>query len=245
MPALVFRRVAKSYGKKPALRGVSFAVGEGEVYGLVGPNGAGKTTALRVAATLLKPDEGEVLVCGVDALKHSHEVRRFVAYVPEEAGAYPYMTGWEYLELMARLYRPGDYESVAREAAELSGLGAALKDKVKTYSKGMKRRLQLARALAVKPKLAILDEPTSGLDVSFSIEMREQIRAYAKEHGVSVLMSSHNMLEVERTCDRVGVLHSGLLLAEGSPSDLVSRYGASSLEEVFKAVVRGGSAPAG
>jgi ABC-2 type transport system ATP-binding protein len=122
-------------------------------------------------------------------------------------------------------------------ASEISGLGERLKDKAKGYSKGMKRRLLVARALMTKPKLAILDEPNSGLDVLHSVHVRTIIKSYVKEHNVSVLLSSHNMLEVEYLCDRVAILDKGRTVVEGSPTELKTRYKAVNLEEVFGEVV--------
>jgi ABC-2 type transport system ATP-binding protein len=124
------------------------------------------------------------------------------------------------------------------EAAEISGLGERLKDKTKTYSKGMKRRLLVARALMTKPKLAILDEPTSGLDVIHAYHVREISKKYAREHVVTVLLSSHNMLEVEHLCDKVALINKGRLVAEGAPKELKEKYGRANLEEVFAKVVK-------
>jgi ABC-2 type transport system ATP-binding protein len=126
---------------------------------------------------------------------------------------------------------------MVNEAAEITGLGERLKDKTKAYSKGMKRRLLVARALMTRPKLAILDEPTSGLDVLHAYHVREIVKRYVKEHGVTVLLSSHNMLEVEHLCDRVALLNKGKIVAEGKPQELKEKYGSTNLEEVFAKVV--------
>jgi ABC-2 type transport system ATP-binding protein len=126
---------------------------------------------------------------------------------------------------------------VVKEAAEICGLGDRLKDKAKTYSKGMKRRLLVARALMTKPKLAILDEPTSGLDVMHSYHVRAIIRRYVKEHGVTVLLSSHNMLEVEHICGKVALVNKGKIVAEGEPQELKHKYEGENLEDVFAKVV--------
>lgn len=227
--------LVKRYGDVPALKGVSFTVRQGEIFGLVGPNGAGKTTTLRILATLLTPTSGRVEVLGHDVVTERDEVRKLISYLPEEAGAYPYLTGREYLELMAKIYRAGP--GAVEEGIKIAGLGDAIDRQVRTYSKGMKRRLQLARALMVKPKLAILDEPTSGLDVIHAVHVRRTIKQYAKEHGVSVLLSSHNMLEVHYLCDRVALIDRGVLKVVGKPEELLEEYGASNLEEVFVRVV--------
>lgn len=235
---VIVNNLVKRYGEKVAVDNISFRVKSGEIYGLIGPNGAGKTTTLRIIATLLRPSEGEVFVDGLNVVKNSLEVRRIISYLPEEAGAYPYMTGYDYLYYIAKLYSPENYKDVANEAAELSGLGENLRDKIKTYSKGMKRRLQLARTLAVRPKLAILDEPTSGIDVLYSLEMRKQIKKYAKEHGITVLLSSHNMLEVETLCDRVGIIHDGKILIEGKVDDVKKATNSINLEEAFSRLIK-------
>jgi len=231
--------VVKVFGEIHALDGLSFTVSSGEIFGLIGPNGAGKTTALRVVSTLLLPTQGSVKVFGLDVVDKASDVRRIIAYLPEEAGAYRNLSGWEYLEFMAKFNSKNEAEirEMVKEATEITGLGERLKDKTKTYSKGMKRRLLVARALMNKPKLAILDEPTSGLDVLHAYHVRDIIKRYVQEHGVSILLSSHNMLEVEHLCDRVALLNKGKIVAEGKPQELKEKFGSANLEEVFAKVV--------
>jgi ABC-2 type transport system ATP-binding protein len=231
--------VVKMFSSIRALDGLSFSVEKGEIFGLIGPNGAGKTTALRIISTLLLPTSGRVRVFGLDVVDDAAEVRKVVTYLPEEAGAYRNLSGREYLEFMARFTAKSREEvhDKVKEAAEICGLGDRLKDKAKTYSKGMKRRLLVARALMTKPKLAILDEPTSGLDVLYSYHVREIIKRYVQEHGVTVLLSSHNMLEVEHLCGRVALLNNGRIVAEGEPQELKEKFGGANLEEVFAKVV--------
>jgi ABC-2 type transport system ATP-binding protein len=238
--AIEASEVVKVFGSVRALDGLSFAVKPREIYGLIGPNGAGKTTALRIVSTLLLPTSGNVKVFGLNVVQKAAEVRRIISYLPEEAGAYRYLSGWEYLEFMAKFNAKDREEARAMvaEAAEISGLGERLKDKTKTYSKGMKRRLLVARALMLKPKLAVLDEPTSGLDVIHAYHVREIIKKYVREHGVTVLLSSHNMLEVEHLCNRVALINKGRLVAEGAPRELKEKFGCSNLEEVFAKVVK-------
>jgi ABC-2 type transport system ATP-binding protein len=231
--------VVKVFGDIHALDELSFSVKPTEIFGLIGPNGAGKTTALRVVSTLLLPTSGTVKIFGLDVVQEAAEVRKIIAYLPEEAGAYRNLSGWEYLEFMARFNTKNRNETreMTKEATEITGLGDRLKDKTKTYSKGMKRRLLVARALMNKPKLAILDEPTSGLDVLHSYHVREIIKRYVKEQGVTVLLSSHNMLEVEHLCDRVALLNKGKIVAEGKPQELKENFASANLEEVFAKVV--------
>ncbi|MGB9831200.1 MAG: ABC transporter ATP-binding protein, partial [Fervidicoccus fontis] len=221
----------KNYGEKEALKSISFNIDEGEIYGLIGPNGAGKSTTLRILATLLKPTSGEVYIDNINVAEGPEKVRKIISYLPEEAGAYPNMTGIEYLKYIAEIY--GVDESFIEVGKEISGLGDALKDKIKTYSKGMKRRLQVARTLMVKPKLAILDEPTSGIDVLYSLQLRRSIKDFSKVKRITIILSSHNMLEVENLCDRVSFLYDGRLIVEGTPEEIKEKYDAKNLEEAF------------
>lgn len=226
--------VHKKYGKTSALNGVSLEVGEGEVYGLVGPNGAGKTTLLRVIAGLVKPTSGEVRVMNLDPYRDFYETRRLIGYLPEDAGTYDLLTGLEHLELYAKLY--GLQEENIKYGVELSGLESRIHDQTRNYSKGMKRRLLLAMVLMRKPMVALLDEPTAGLDVHASLAVRRAIKKYVAETRATVIVSSHNMLEIEYLCDRVGLIHRGKIVAEGSVRELLNRYSASNLEEVFERV---------
>jgi len=237
--AIEAESVRKDFGTIRALDSLSFTVDSGEIFGLIGPNGAGKTTCLRVVSTLLLPTSGSMKVFGTDVVKNAAEVRRMITYLPEEAGAYRNLSGWEYLQFMAKFVAAdkADVKKMIDEAAEICGLGERLKDRAKTYSKGMKRRLLVARALMNKPKLAILDEPTGGLDVLQSYHVREIIKKYAAQHGVTILLSSHNMLEVEHLCNTVALLDKGKIVVEGKPQELKERYQTANLEEVFAKVV--------
>lgn len=222
--------LVKKYGKVDAVRGISFEVEEGEIFGLIGPNGAGKTTALRVISTLLQVTAGSVKVFGLDVSKEAAGVRKLISYLPEEAGAYKNLSGLEYLNFIARFYT--DSENMVKKGLEIAQLGERIKDKVSSYSKGMTRRLLVARALMTNPKLAILDEPTSGLDVINSQQTRQVIKEFVKR-GVTVLLSSHNMLEVEFLCDRISLINNGLIVEAGTPKELKNKYSASNIEEVF------------
>jgi ABC-2 type transport system ATP-binding protein len=231
--------LVKVFGEVRALDGLSFQVENGEIFGLIGPNGAGKTTALRIVSTLLLPTSGSVKVSGQDVVNNASEIRRIISYLPEEAGAYKNLSGYEYLRFMTKFTTKDKEtaEETVEVAAKISGLEERLKDKVKAYSKGMKRRLLVARALMTKPKLAVLDEPTSGLDVLHSVHVRGIIKQYVEKQGVTVLLSSHNMLEVEHLCNRVALINKGKIVAEGSPAELKKKANASNLEEVFAKVV--------
>ncbi|MEM2130693.1 MAG: ABC transporter ATP-binding protein, partial [Candidatus Bathyarchaeia archaeon] len=218
--------LTKQFGTIRALDGLTFNIKQGEIFGLIGPNGAGKTTTLRIISTLILPTSGTAKIFGLDVVRQAAEVRKIISYLPEEAGAYPNLSGREYLEFMAKLNKttPTDIKQAVNEAAEICGLGERLKDKAKTYSKGMKRRLLVARALMTQPKLAVLDEPASGLDVLHAYHVREIIKRYVKEHGVTVLLSSHNMLEVEYLCNRVALVNKGKIVVEGEPQELKAKF---------------------
>jgi ABC-2 type transport system ATP-binding protein len=229
----------KSYGALEALKGISFEVNEGEIFALIGPNGAGKTTTLRILATLLTPSEGRAEVMGFDLKQQPEKIRKKISYLPEEAGAYHNMKGIDYLKFMACFYadKPEVAEAFVKRAADIADLGSRLHEKVGSYSKGMVRKLLLGRALMTKPTLAILDEPTSGLDVINSLEVREIIKRFAKE-GISVLLSSHNMLEIESLSDRVALIDKGLILDSGTSQALKDKYRAANLEVVFRSALQ-------
>ena len=232
--AIEIKNLVKDYDDFRALKGISFEVREGEIFGLIGPNAAGKTTTLRIIATLLQLTSGEVKVFNHDVIKESGKVREMISYLPEEAGAYKNLSGREYLEFIAQFYAEdkSKMEEILNKGLELAKLEEKVTDKVSTYSKGMTRRLLLARALMINPELAILDEPTSGLDVIMSQEIRKIIKDFA-QHGVTVLLSSHNMLEVEFLCDRIALINNGEIVEIGTPVQLEREYNAKNIEEVF------------
>ena len=235
MLAVEIKNLHRFYGDFEALKGITFDIDEGEIFGLIGPNGSGKTTTLRIIATILKPSKGIVKVFGYDVVREADKVRELISYLPEEADLYKRLTGVENLLFFAKMYgeTSDEVKEMVKFGIEISGLGNRVYDKVETYSKGMRRRLALARTLMVKPKLAILDEPTSGLDVYASVNVRNSIKKFVRETGSTVLLSSHNMLEVEYLCDRVAFISKGNIIAIGTPDELKKKYNASNLEEAF------------
>ncbi len=237
--ALVLTDVRKTYGQREAVHGVSLTVHEGEVFGLIGHNGAGKTTILRMISTILTITSGKIEVYGRDVAKEGDEVRKLISYLPEDAGAYKDLTGRKYLSFIAELFVSGkEKDEMVQKGVELADLGDKIDFRIDTYSKGMMRRLLIARAIMTSPKLAIMDEVTSGLDVINAYEIREVIRNIAKS-GVTVIMSSHNMFEVDMLCDRVGMVDQGNLIDVGTPEELKKKYGKETLEEVFVTAVKG------
>jgi ABC-2 type transport system ATP-binding protein len=225
---IITHRLTKRYGDRFAVDGVGLMVRRGEVYGFVGPNGAGKTTTLRMLLGLVRPTDGEATVLGrppgaPDALAR-------IGALVEGPGFYPYLSGRHNLRVLARY---ADLDDAAIEAAlELVRLTGRGSDRFRSYSLGMKQRLGVAAALLGQPDLLILDEPTNGLDPAGMADMRNLIRAIA-DQGQTVLLSSHLLGEVQQTCDRVGVIAAGRLLAQSTVADLC---GEATLEEAFLAL---------
>lgn len=236
---LEVKELSKQYTKVLAADKVSFDIEKGEIFALIGPNGAGKTTTIRMISTLLTPTSGDAIVGGFSVVHNPEKVRECITYLPDEAGAYKNMSGISYLKFMAGLFSNDNtfINECVERAKNICGLGDRLKDKIGSYSRGMIRKLLLARAVMTKPKLAILDEPTSGLDVLNAIEIRRMIKKLAHDDGTSFLISSHNMLEIEFISDRVGIISKGHLMVTGSSNELKQRYNAANLEEVFERVV--------
>ncbi|MFP3157358.1 MAG: ABC transporter ATP-binding protein [Caldivirga sp.] len=210
-----------------ALNGVSLNVKWGEVYGLLGPNGAGKTTTVKILSTLLIPDSGFARINGLDVVKEARRVRGIIGLVlyPDK-GFYSRLSGFENLVYFGRLYglSRSKAEERARELLKLVNLDWAANRLYEEYSLGMRARLSIARALIHDPPVIFLDEPTIGLDPVSSRAIRDLIKGLKKE-GRAILLTSHNLWEVEEVCDRVGIISSGRVLMEGSPRDIKDRLG--------------------
>lgn len=237
MSAVEVKDLVKDFGTVRAVNGVSFGVNEGEVFGLIGPNGAGKTTTMRMMATLLQVTSGTIDIFGKDVVSETDEVRKIISYLPEEAGAYKNLTGRQYLQFISRFFAEGkEQDEMVARGMEVAQLSDRIDDKIDTFSKGMTRRLMVGRALMFKPRLAILDELTSGLDVISAQKIRKVVRDTTRT-GTTVIVSSHNMLEVELICDRIALVNNGKVVEVGSPADLKSKYDAANIEDVFVKVV--------
>ena len=230
-PAVETTRLRKSYGDVQALRGVDLRVETGSVFGLLGPNGAGKTTAVRILTTLLLPDEGSARVAGFDVVKEDAKVRQRIGLAGQYAAVDENLTGFENLEMVGRLYHLE--RAHARERArellasfELSDAGGRL---VRTYSGGMRRRLDLAAALVARPPVLFLDEPTTGLDIRSRIGLWDAIEALVSE-GTTVLLTTQYLDEADRLADRIAVIDQGVVIAEGTPDELKAQVGGERLE---------------
>jgi ABC-2 type transport system ATP-binding protein len=230
-PAVETARLHKSYGKVQALRGVDLRVETGSVFGLLGPNGAGKTTAVRILTTLLLPDEGSARVAGFDVVRDAQKVRERIGLAGQYAAVDENLTGFENLEMVGRLYHLA--RAQARERArelldsfELSDAGGRL---VRTYSGGMRRRLDLAAALVARPPVLFLDEPTTGLDIRSRIDLWDAIEVLVSA-GTTLLLTTQYLDEADRFADRIAVIDQGLVIAEGTPSELKAQVGGERLD---------------
>ena len=235
---LEVRNLSKSYRGIPALCGVNFTVGQGEVLGYVGPNGSGKSTTVKLVTGLLQPDAGQVLFRQENIRHCIQQYRAAFGYVPEEAHVYTHLSGLEYLQLVGRLRGLPErlLENRANRMLELFGLASSRHSPIALYSKGMKQRVLLSAALLHNPSLLIFDEPLSGLDVVSARLFKDLLRSLA-EAGKAILYISHVLEVVEQVCDRVVILQQGVVRAEGTPAALKGAANMESLEAVFSAVV--------
>jgi len=223
---IVVDNVSKYYGGHCAVDGLTFRIREGECVGFLGLNGAGKSTTLRLLSCLLLPTSGRITVRGIDVVDNPHEIRRFVGYLPERPPVYSDMTVGEYLDFAGRLrgLSGADAEKRARDVSEACNLTRVVDSVIGTLSHGFQQRVGIAQAIIHRPALLILDEPIQGLDPLQIVDMRKLIANLRGEH--TILLSTHNLLEIERTCDRILMMHKGRVAAEGTEDELLSRYGA-------------------
>lgn len=214
--------LTKFYGSLKAVDNLNLTIGKGEIYGLLGPNGAGKTTTILMMLGLTEPTSGEAIVCGYNATHHPISVKRKVGYMPDNVGFYDGMTALENLMYIAQLngIPQRDVRDRALEMMEVVGLQAAKHKKAGTYSRGMKQRLGLADVLIKQPEVIILDEPTLGIDPSGVKDFLLLIRQLSRQQGITVLLSSHHLHQVQQLCDRVGIFVGGKLLADGGMEQL-------------------------
>jgi ABC-2 type transport system ATP-binding protein len=220
-PALVVESISKAFGSVVAVRDLSFEAESGEVIGLLGPNGAGKTSAIRVLSTIYPPTTGRFSVCGVPHTDPG-AIRPQIGVLPESAGYSLHQSGIEFLRYFARLfgYRGRRAKQIAQGLLTDVGLAERARSPISTYSRGMRQRLGVARALLNAPKVVFLDEPTLGLDPAGQRQILSLIHDVARERGATVILSTHFLDEVEETCSRVLILNKGQVIAEGTVADI-------------------------
>lgn len=214
-----------------AVNGISFDIKMGEVFGLLGPNGAGKTTTISILATLLKPTKGVARVNGYDVLKEPHKVRQSIGIVFQDPSSDDMLTGRENLNLHGLMYGLKDPERSRRidEVLKLVDLHNRGDERVRHYSGGMRRRLELARGLMHKPKVLFLDEPTLGLDPQSRERVWQYIEDLVKKKDLSILLTTHYMEEAEKLCDRIAIIDQGKIILEGTPKDLMDELGGDTI----------------
>src|SRR5438128_4188149 len=228
-------QLVREFKKGPrAVDGIDLRVEPGEIYGFLGPNGAGKSTTVLMLTTLLPPTAGTARVAGFDVVKEGPEVRKAIGAALQEAALDPFLTGREHLRLQTAMHGIAGEERAARtkELLERVGLSEAADRKVRGYSGGMKRRLDLALALVHRPRILFLDEPTIGLDVQSRTALWEEVGRLAKEDGVTVFLTTQYLEEADFLADRVGIIDHGRIVAEGTPESLKGQIARSTVEAV-------------
>jgi len=225
-PVLVARRLRKAYGDLTAVAGIDLTVAEGETYGLLGPNGAGKTTTISMLCGVLEPDGGEVTVAGRAITATDPGARAAIGYVPQEIALYPDLSARENLQFFGKLQGLRGARLDDRVSAVLATVGLADRadDRIEGYSGGMQRRANIAVGLLHEPRLLVLDEPTAGVDPQSRNAILDAVDALGRE-GLAVLYTTHYMEEAERLCDRVGIIDTGVLVAEGTRRELLDQLG--------------------
>ncbi|QBP41905.1 ABC transporter ATP-binding protein [Paenisporosarcina antarctica] len=227
---LDIQHLSKKYGKKTALEDISFSVKAGTCFGLLGPNGAGKSTTMKILTGIVDADNGNVMILGMDSKKHLHSIKQKVGYVPQSITLYEELNAYDNLLFFGQMYGVKGkllQERITKVLTQ-TGLLDRAKDKVKEYSGGMKRRINIAAALLHDPKILILDEPTVGIDPQSRNHIFDMIRAL-KEEGVTIIYSTHYMEEVEVLCDDIAIIDNGKIITQGNLKELLEQYSTKSI----------------
>jgi ABC-2 type transport system ATP-binding protein len=229
----VIRDLRRNFDRREAVRGLSFEIAEGEIFGLLGPNGAGKTTTISMVSTRIRPTRGEVWIFGKHVQREVNAARRLLNVAPQEEALYPSLTGEENLYFFARLYGVPreEREAQVEEVLELVGLTTRKDDRVSSYSGGMRRRLNFGCALVSRPRLLLLDEPTVGVDPQSRAHIFDAVRTL-RARGLTILYTTHYLQEAEALCDRIAIMDEGRLVALGTLSELLARSHAQEVIEL-------------
>ena len=238
--AIQTRALARSFGDRCAVKDLNIEVPRGSIFGFLGPNGAGKTTTIRLLLGLMEPSSGGASVLGNDIKTEGARIRAASGALLEHTGLYDRLSAYENLAFYARVYGLDGARREKRidELLASAGLRDRKRERVRGWSRGMRQKLAIARALLHAPELVFLDEPTAGLDVIAAIELRQQIKSLVRERNTTVFLTTHNMQEAEELCDRIAVIREGQELAEGTPQELRGSK-ERTLEQVFVEVVKG------
>ena len=225
------QHITKTYGQIPAVLDLSIQVKAGDFFGFLGPNGAGKTTTIRMLTGILAPDRGTMIINGQDISKRQ-ELSRVIGVLSESRGFYDWMIGEEYLSFFADLYSLTDKKKIVTDLLGTVGLAERKNTRIATYSRGMKQRLGLARALVNNPKIIFLDEPTLGLDPQGQEDIHNLLKKL-NQQGVTIFFSSHVLSEVADLCSIIAVINKGRLVAQGTMSELQKKTGSTDLKQIF------------
>jgi ABC-2 type transport system ATP-binding protein len=234
---LVVRQLTKTYPgcSAPAIQDVELSVEKGEIFGLLGPNGAGKTTAISIMSSLMRPDHGQIFICGIDMLKKPDPAKRLLGFVPQDIALYDKLTIRENLNYFGRLYglRGRDLKERVQAGLEMVKLQDKADQRFNTYSGGIKRRANLAAGILYRPRVLFLDEPMVGIDAQSRNLILEKL-SFLKQEGISMIYTTHYMEEAEYLCSRIAVMDEGRIIAQGTPQELIQNHpGCGNLEEVF------------
>jgi ABC-2 type transport system ATP-binding protein len=235
-PAIQTSKLTRRYDSLVAVDDLEFSAAAGEIFGLLGPNGAGKSTLIKMLTTLLPPSAGTALVAGFDIVRRPSDVRRNIGYVAQMLSSDGDLTGYENLLISAKLYgiRGKDRESRIHGALDFMSLSEAAGKRVKYYSGGMIRRLEIAQSMLHRPDVLFLDEPTIGLDPVAKRSVWDHIRELREQYGTTILMTTHDMEEADSLCDRVAIMHRGHIASLGTPAELKAEAGPeATLNDVF------------
>ena len=228
--ALDIQHLSKKYGKKIALESISFSVKKGTCFGLLGPNGAGKSTTMKILTGIVIADNGSVKILGLDSIEHRQSIQQKVGYVPQSITLYEELNAYDNLLFFGKMYGVKDnlLKERIRKVLLQTGLLDRAKDKVKEYSGGMKRRINIAAALLHEPKILILDEPTVGIDPQSRNHIFDMIHELKKE-GVTIIYSTHYMEEVEALCDEIAIIDNGKIITQGNLKELLEQYSTNAI----------------
>jgi ABC-2 type transport system ATP-binding protein len=227
---IAVENLVKKYNGHTALDGLNFGVEDGDIFGFLGPNGAGKTTTIRILTAIIRADSGNILIAGHNVFTEPAAVKKMINALPESNGYYEWMTAYEYLEFFSKLYEEERSKQGIHDV--LKGVGLAGKEghPIRSYSRGMKQRLGIARALVNRPKLLFLDEPTNGLDPKGRRDIHDLLIDLNREHGTTIFLSTHLLDDVERLCNRIAIINYGKIVRAG---ELDNMKGKGTIEDIF------------